>query len=768
MVKDNFETETAAFWYKAPEVVDGSVRTEDIQTEVFFPSAQVAEMDGTFTNTQRLIKYHHKAVDPPGDARSDTWFTYHLGKRLKKLYQGSRARDQGLLNLVWDYEPDPEEVEAWRIKDEPSALKIMREINGYMSGNPEEHLPGFAALKDDGSTTCASWIYSGIFPKPGLENLRAASRVPDGGGGGSANLDWGFAWPANRRIIYNRASARPDGTPWSEEKAWVYWDPDKVNKATGQPGMWTGADVPDFAVAKAPDTEADPDGIGLDALSGTDPFILKADGKGWLFAPTGLVDGPFPTHYEPIESPVANALYPSQQNSPVHKAWNVDGNPRAEPQDPAFPYVLTTYRLTEHHLSGVMSRWLPWLAELQPELFVEISPELAGEKGIANTEVVRVITPRAEITAKALVTRRMRPMTVAGKTIHHVGLPWHWGYQGLVTGSVTNDLSLMVGDPNVSIHESKAFVCNVEKGHPEGHGSSKRSRNWKNLRLPTRDERLRPVTLSAGARRQMDSLLASQPETAPWLSVLSVVLEEAAEPGAGTPSPPPPSSRPSTRPAHRSWPGRIRIDARLADRWVRRVLTLAADAGPEAIGLRAAAGDVSLDAQAFFEAAVNADGDRLEALARSLDIDPDALAAVAALAVMPLLQALRRRFGPAVDPRWDEGWCPICGWPHLAEQRGLERARRLRCARCGGDWAQPGIRCPYCGVVGHEARAALVSEQDGEARKVETCSACRGYLKSVSTLHAWAGDEVALTDLATVDLDLVALERAFERPSRKG
>jgi formate dehydrogenase major subunit len=466
VVKDNFETETAAFWYKAPEVVDGSIRTEDIQTEVFFfPSAQVAEMDGTFTNTQRLIKYHHKAVDPPGDARSDIWFTYHLGKRLKTLYEGStEARDQGLLNLTWDYEPDPEEVEAWQIKDEPSALKIMREINGYMSANPEEHLPGFAALKDDGSTTCASWIYSGIFPKPGLENLKAASRVPDAEGGGSANLGWGFAWPANRRIIYNRASARPDGTPWSEEKAWIYWDPEKVNPATDEPGVWTGADVPDFAAGKAPDAEPDPDGIGLDALSGTDPFIMKADGKGWLFTPTGLVDGPLPTHYEPFESPATNALYPSQQNSPVLKAWNVDGNSRAEPEDPAFPYVLTTYRLTEHHLSGVMSRWLPWLAELQPELFVEISPELAGEKGIANTEVVRVITPRAEITAKALVTRRMRPMTVAGKTIHHVGLPWHWGYQGLVTGSVTNDLSLMVGDPNVTIHESKAFVCNVEKG----------------------------------------------------------------------------------------------------------------------------------------------------------------------------------------------------------------------------------------------------------------------------------------------------------------
>lgn len=465
VVKDNFETETAAFWYKAPEVQDGSITPEDIQTEVFFfPSAQVAEIDGSFTNTQRLIKWHHKAIDPPGDCRSDIWFTYHLGQRLKKLYEGStEARDQGIVNLTWDYDPDPEEVADWQIKDEPSALKIMREINGYMTGKPDEHLPGFAALKDDGSTTCASWIYSGIFPKPGMENLKAASRIPDPEGGGSANLKWGYSWPANRRIMYNRASARPDGTPWSEEKKWIYWDPNKVNEATGQPGMWTGADVPDFAVAKPPDAKPKPDGIGLDAQSGTDPFIMKADGKGWLFAPAGLVDGPLPTHYEPYESPAKNVIYPSQQNSPVLKAWNVDGNPSAGTENPDFPYVLTTYRLTEHHLSGVMSRWLPWLAELQPELFVEMSPELAQEKGIANTDVVRVMTPRGEITAKALVTRRMRPMMVAGKTLHHVGIPWHWGYQGLVTGSVTNDLSLLVGDPNVTIHEGKAFVCNVEK-----------------------------------------------------------------------------------------------------------------------------------------------------------------------------------------------------------------------------------------------------------------------------------------------------------------
>jgi FdhE protein len=277
------------------------------------------------------------------------------------------------------------------------------------------------------------------------------------------------------------------------------------------------------------------------------------------------------------------------------------------------------------------------------------------------------------------------------------------------------------------------------------------------------------VTLSTGARRQVDLILASQPETAPWLGVLSAVLEEAAD---GTPGAPWDAVAAATTLQAEHAPGtpllagaRIPIDARLADRWVRRVLALAAEAGPEAVGLRTVADAEALDSRAFLEAAVNADGDRLEALARSLDVDPDALAAVAALSVMPLLQALRRRFGPAADPRWEQGWCPICGgWPHLAEQRGLERARRLRCARCGGDWVQPGIRCPYCGVVGHEARAALVSEQDGEARKVETCSACRGYLKSVSTLRAWAGDEVALTDLATVDLDLVALERAFERP----
>jgi formate dehydrogenase major subunit len=452
VVKDNFETETASFWYASPEVKSGEVATADIKTEVFLlPSAQVAEMEGSFTNTQRWIQWHEKAVDPPGDCRSDSWFTHQLYKRLRRLYEGStQPRDQGFLNMTWDFDYDPGKYPTeTRIAGEPDAHKILKEINGYRS-DTRESLGSFGDLKDDGSTTCASWIYCGVYPKEGQN--RAASRQADPGGRPGSHLNWGFAWPANRRILYNRASARPDGQPWSERKKWIWWDGQK----------WTGNDVPDFTPTKAPNTPARPDGTGLDGHSGSDPFIMKMDGKGWLFAPTGLVDGPLPTHYEPIETPVKNPLY-AQQNNPVFKLWRRDDNVLAPFGDPKFPYVISTYRLTEHHLSGVMSRWLPWLAELQPELFVEIGPELAEEKGIANTELVRVSTPRGQITAKALVTRRMRPLVIDGRTVHHVGMPWHWGYMGIVTGDVVNDLTSMVADPNVSIHEGKCFTCNVER-----------------------------------------------------------------------------------------------------------------------------------------------------------------------------------------------------------------------------------------------------------------------------------------------------------------
>jgi len=469
VVKDNWLTETAMHWKNAPEVVDGSVHTTDIQTEVFFfPATQIGEYEGSYTNTQRMLQWHSKAADPPGDCRTDSWFYYQLGKRLKAKYASStNPRDVGFRNLVWDYEPDATPSSP-QTAGEPDVLKILREINGFQTADPSKQLTGFGQLKDDGSTTCASWIYCGVYPAPD-RNL-SAQRVPDAPGVPGAHLNWGWAWPANRRVLYNRASADPSGKPWSERKRWIWWDPDAPNAPdalTGRasvPGKWMGYDTPDFGLTKAPDASAKPGAIGLDALSGTDPFIMKPDGKGWLFVPVGLVDGPMPVHYEPLESPVQNLLY-RQQSSPVLKWW-ARGKPYntiAGVGDPRYPCVITTYRLTEHYLSGAMSRWLPHLAELQPELFIEIGSALAEERGIRNLDFVTITSPRHHIRARALVTNRIGVMTIAGKQIHHVGMPWHWGWQGLAVGDVVNDLTSWVGDPNVSIHEGKAFVCNVEK-----------------------------------------------------------------------------------------------------------------------------------------------------------------------------------------------------------------------------------------------------------------------------------------------------------------
>lgn len=478
VVKDLYETETATFWKDSPEVLSGELKPESIATEVFLlPAAATAEMDGTYTNTQRLLQWHDRACDPPGDARSDLWFTVQLGLRLKTLHADSKLpRDRPIQALTWDY-IDPAENAGWRIKDEPSATRVLKEINGtyVATGRP---VRSFGDLKADGSTACGAWIYSGVYAptpqQPDGHNF-AANRQGDDW----VALGWGFAWPANRRILYNRASADPAGRPWPKEarlarahgkgeKGYVYWDPEWRGPDPGKPdqtiqGRWVGLDVPDFPVNKPPDRPGKPDGVGLDFHDGASPFIMKGDGKGWLFAPSGTVDGPLPTHYEPYESPVPNLLYPGRSSNPVAKVYHVPGNPYAPPGSAEYPAVLSTYRLTEHHLSGSMSRWLPWLAALQPELFVELSPEHAGEIGVANVDWVKVITPRATIRAKALVTRRIRPFVIGGKPVHHVGMPWHWGYKGVVTGDVVNDLAALVGDPNVNIHEAKVFVCRVEK-----------------------------------------------------------------------------------------------------------------------------------------------------------------------------------------------------------------------------------------------------------------------------------------------------------------
>ena len=446
VVRDFALTESADFWRDGPEFERGEVKPEEIPTEVFFfPCAAHTEKDGTFTNTQRLLQWHHKAVEPPGDCRSELHFIYHLGRRLRELYAGSGVpRDRGLLDLTWDYPVAGEH-------QEPSAEAVLAEINGFRVAD-RRPVAGFTELKDDGSTACGCWIYSGSY-KDGVN--QTARRKPWGEQSRVAP-EWGWAWPANRRILYNRASADPEGKPWSERKKCVWWDEETQR--------WTGEDVPDFIADRPPSYRPPEDARGLATIGGTHPFILQADGLGWLFAPTGLQEGPLPTHYEPQEGVIANPLYGQQCNpsrmewkrkdNPYHRAWN----------DPRFPYVLTTYRLTEHHTAGGMSRWLTWLSELQPEMFCEVSPELAREKGLTNGGWATLTTARAEIEARVLVTERIPPLRIRGRQIHQIGLPYHWGSKGRARGDAANELIGFVADPNVSIQESKALTGNIEAG----------------------------------------------------------------------------------------------------------------------------------------------------------------------------------------------------------------------------------------------------------------------------------------------------------------
>jgi formate dehydrogenase major subunit len=454
VVRDMVETETASFWLDSPEIARGELHTDEIATEVFFfPAAGHVEKEGCFTNTQRLNQFHEKAIDPPGEARSETWFMYHLGRRLKNKAAGDvRPRNAGLNALTWDYQT----TGAIR---EPQVEEILREINGC-SVSDGKLVDGYKALKADGSTACGCWIYSGIFPS--AEKNRARERNPKGPYGHG----WGYAWPSDRRILYNRASARPDGSPWSEHKKLVWWDESKKE--------WTGHDTPDFTKDKRPDYRPPENAEGDDALGGDKPFIMHPDGFGWIWVPSGLKDGPLPAHYEPLESPVRNRLYPGHPTDPAADRKERPGNEYAHSPDPRFPYVLTTYRLTEHHTAGGMSRTLSHLAELQPEMFAEISTQLAAELGIANGEWVTVSSPRGSIEARALVTRRIPPMHIDGQVVHQVGLPYHWGYKGLVKGGSANDLLAISEEPNVRIMESKALLCNVERGHSQSAGDKHR------------------------------------------------------------------------------------------------------------------------------------------------------------------------------------------------------------------------------------------------------------------------------------------------------
>lgn len=441
VVRDLVETETAAFWLDSPEVHRGELKTAEIGTEVFFfPAAAHAEKDGCFTNTQRLLQWHDKAVDAPGDARSEAWFVFHLGRRLKAMAaEGARPQDAGLNALTWDYPiAGPHR--------EPDISFVLQEINGLRVSDGRL-VDGFRELAADGSTSCGCWIYSGVYPNAGRNRARERHATGPYGHG------WGYTWPADRRILYNRASARPDGAPWSERKKLVWWDPG------GQ--QWTGLDTPDFTAAKPPGYRPPQDAMGDAALPGDAPFIMHPDGVGRLYVPGGLKDGPLPAHYEPFESPVHNRVYPQQVNPAADPKDRPDNPYARSPGDARYPYVLTTYRLTEHHTAGGMSRTLSHLAELQPELFCEISPELAGNVGVENGGWIVVSTPRGRIEARALVTSRMRPLEVQGRTVHQVGLPYHFGGRGLVRGDVVNDLVAISQEPNVKIMEAKALMCNI-------------------------------------------------------------------------------------------------------------------------------------------------------------------------------------------------------------------------------------------------------------------------------------------------------------------
>jgi formate dehydrogenase major subunit len=490
VVRDMVEIEPATFWRDSPEIERGELRTDEIETEVFFfPAAGHAEKEGAFTNTQRLLQWREKAVDPPGDCRSEAWFVHQLALRLiDKAKASGDPMDEALRALDWWYPADEH--------GEPKMEAVLAEINGWHTNSVAavadpgrnggvifgqdrqgefHHGPQVAdynELKADGSTACGAWIYSGVFNRDGVNKAKAREPRDYLGHG------WGFAWPSDRRIIYNRASARPDGTPWSERKKLVWWESEK----------WTGIDVPDFKATKPPDylplTAASPsdggqdrsaDGrirrgeqSGLDGQRGDAPFILHEDGLGWLFVPKGLQDGPFPTHYEPLESPVRNELY-SRDTNPVVNWFTRGENRFAPPGDPRFPYVLTTYRLTEHHTGGGMSRFLSHLAELQPEMFIEVSPELARELKIDNRDYVSLVTLRGAIEARALVSRRIRPMQLNGKTVHQVAIPFHFGTAGSVRGDAANDLVPISGEPNVTIMEAKAMSCNIVPGRlPRG------------------------------------------------------------------------------------------------------------------------------------------------------------------------------------------------------------------------------------------------------------------------------------------------------------
>ena len=466
VVQEIFDTETTSFW-RAP-----GEHPADIQTEVFvLPAADAMEKTGSIVTSGRLIQWRPKVAEAPGEALPDHQILNLIALKLKELYQAAPGPfPDPILHLNWDYGA---ELDIEKVAQEINgyAVEEVKDKDGNVLAKKGEILKSFGVLQADGTTACGCWIYTGYFALAddgtGVQMPATKWRGQKDPGGLGNYPYWAFAWPANRRIVYNRCSADPDGNPWAEDKKLIWWDPKAdsgLKDAAGKPilGKWGGYDVPDFVATKAPT-----------AAGGKDPFIMRTDGKGGLFAP--LNEGPLPEHYEPVESPVAQNLLSSRMYNPVIKIWKTNegqdiGDNWGTPDK--FPIVATTYRVCEHWQAGGMSRWLEWLVETHPETFVEMSKELAAEKGIQNGDVVKIRSARGEIEAVAIVTARFKPFTVNGRTVHQVGMPWHWGWKGLTydkgegkqyVQGCANELTPHVGDGNTTIPEYKAFLVDLEK-----------------------------------------------------------------------------------------------------------------------------------------------------------------------------------------------------------------------------------------------------------------------------------------------------------------
>ena len=440
VVMDPLETETARFFQNHPGIND--IDTAKVQTEVFqLPTTCFAEEDGSLTNSSRWIQWHWKGAEPPGEAQTDIWIMAQLHRRLKTMYQkDGGAFPDPIVNLHWPY-LDPED---------PQSEEIAKEVNGYVLEDvtdPQDatkvilragqQLDAFVQARDDGKTAVGCWIYTGIYTDRG--NMMARRDATDPRQAGLAP-NWAFSWPANRRILYNRASASPSGEPYNPKRALVRWSGSR----------WTGIDVPDYGVAVKPDAN-----VG--------PFIMNPEGVARLFTRGMMRDGPFPEHYEPVESPVDNLMHPKVSYTPVARIFEGDKADFATSKE--FPLAAVTYRLTEHF--HWWSKNVHINAVLQPEQIVEISEALAAEKGIQKGDVVRIWSKRGDMLAKAVVTKRVQTLTCDGKPVHIVGIPLHYGFVGLTRQSRgVNALSPFVGDANIETPEFKAFLVNIEKAKP--------------------------------------------------------------------------------------------------------------------------------------------------------------------------------------------------------------------------------------------------------------------------------------------------------------